>query len=247
WVTMESLKYNHLNPRQKQWYGKPLRLYGDDGKLLCSDTIRCWFDWPHYKTYIPSDEEMLPTSTNLRGGAGDWYCFRLAETYLLRAEAKFYLGDPTATDDVNAVRQRAHCQQLYSTVTIDDIMDERARELYMEEWRHMELSRVSYCLALSGKPDKWGNTYNVNQLAEKSLWFERITRYNNYYNKNIVEVKDQHYTLAAHNIYWPIPQNKAINANRDGQLMQNPGYDGYDPNVPVWDNWEDAVADEYSN
>lgn len=62
-------------------------------------------------------------------------------------------------------------------------MDERARELYMEEWRHMELSRVSYCLALSGKPDKWGNTYNVNQLAEKSLWFERITRYNNYYNK----------------------------------------------------------------
>ena len=47
-------------------------------------------------------------------------------------------------------------------------MDERARELYMEEWRHMELSRVSYCLALSGKPDKWGNTYNVNQLAEKA-------------------------------------------------------------------------------
>ena len=31
------------------------------------------------------------------------------------------------------------------TVTIGDIMDERARELYLEEWRYLELSRVTYC------------------------------------------------------------------------------------------------------
>lgn len=249
WVTMESLKYyNKTNPRKTEYNGKNLQLYDNSGRILCEDTVRCWFDWPHYKTYIPSEEELIPTSVNHRGGAGDLYCYRLAETYLLRAEAKFYLNDPTgAADDVNKVRKRAKCEQFYTTVTIGDIMDERARELYMEEWRHMELSRVSYCLALSGKADEWGNTYTVDGLSEKSYWFERITHYNNYYNKNMVEVKSRKYTIAPHNIYWPIPQDKAINANREGKLCQNPGYDGYDPNVPVWDNWEDAVADEYTN
>lgn len=248
WVTMESLTYNNYsNPRYTQWQGKNLRLYTDKGKILCSDTVRCWFDWPHYKTYIPSEEELISTSTNHRGGAGDLYCYRLAETYLLRAEAKFYLGDATAVDDVNKVRKRAKCSQLYTTVTIDDIMDERARELYMEEWRHLELSRVSYCLALSGKADRDGNTYSVDKLSEKSFWYERVTKYNNYYNKNQVVVKDRNYLIAPHNIYWPIPQNDAINANREGKLSQNPGYDGYDPTVLMWDNWEDAVADEYVN
>lgn len=246
WVTMESLKYTYINPRHPQWQGKNLRLYDDKGKMLCTDTVRCWFDWPHYKTYIPSEEELIATSTNHRGGAGDLYCYRLAETYLLRAEAKFYLNDPTAADDVNAVRKRAKCSQLYTTVTIGDIMDERARELYMEEWRHAELSRVSYCLALSGKADEWGNTYEADKLSDRSYWYERVSRYNNYYNKDMVTVKDRKYTIAPHNIYWPIPQNDAINANREGKLSQNPGYDGYDPSVPVWENWEDAVADEYT-
>jgi hypothetical protein len=27
-------------------------------------------------------------------------------------------------------------------------------------------------------------------------------------------------------------------------LRQNYGYDGYDESVPMWTNWEDAVADE---
>ena len=28
------------------------------------------------------------------------------------------------------------------------------------------------------------------------------------------------------------------------QMRQNFGYDGYDPNITMWENWEDAVADE---
>ena len=49
--------------------------------------------------------------------------------------------------------------------------------------------------------------------------------------------------MAAKHIYWPVP-NWAINANRDGVLGQNPGYDGHNPNTPVWEDWEDAVADQ---
>jgi hypothetical protein len=45
------------------------------------------------------------------------------------------------------------------------------------------------------------------------------------------------------NLYWPIP-NAAITANNKGQLSQNFGYNGYDPNTPRWETWEEAVADE---
>lgn len=127
---------------------------------------------------------------------------------------------------------------------IDDIVDERARELYLEEWRFTELSRISYSLALSGKTDKTGKTYNKDKLYEDSFWWQRITNYNNYYNKNPeLQVKGRKYTMGKHNINWPIPQS-AIDANLMGKLSQNYGYDGYDANTPKWETWEEAVADE---
>lgn len=61
-------------------------------------------------------------------------------------EVKFYINpdDPTIKDDINIIRKRAHCTELYKgKVTIGDIMDERARELFFEEWRNVELTRVS--------------------------------------------------------------------------------------------------------
>jgi len=243
WARMDSLHYN--DPKAPAWFGKNLRLY-DGAKILCGDTVRNWFDWPHYKYYIEDPRETgSVTETNHRGGSGDLYCFRLAETYLLRAEAKFYLGNVTgAADDVNAVRTRANCTQKYATVTIGDIMDERARELNLEEWRFTELSRVSYCLAQSGKPDEFGNTYTVANLDKSSYWYNRIQAYNNYYNKGKVVVKGRSYTLAPHNINWPIPQQNAINANNGAKLHQNPGYNGYDASVEMWKTWEEAVADE---
>ncbi len=246
WVRMEDLRYNRPNTK---YHGENVRFswIDEDGgtQVLCSDTIRCWFDWPHYKVWSESPEDETPSANQYNGGGyADFYCYRLAETYLLRAEAKYYLGDATAVDDVNAVRKRAKCQQLYTTVDIDDIVDERARELYMEEWRFTELSRISYCLALSGKPDNEGKTYDKEYLHEDSFWFHRITNYNNYYNKDTgANIRGRKYTMGKHNINWPIPQ-KAIDANRLGKLSQNPGYDGYDPNVEKWETWEEAVADE---
>ncbi|MEI6950634.1 RagB/SusD family nutrient uptake outer membrane protein [Paraflavisolibacter sp. H34] len=243
WARMDSLKYN--DPASTAWFGKNLRLRAANGELLCTDTIRGWFDWPHYKYYIEDpNETQAPNEVNHRGGAGDWYCYRLAETYLLRAEAKFYKGDIAgATADVNSVRQRAKCTQLYTTVTLGDIMDERARELNMEEWRFTELSRVSYSLALSGKADEWGNTYSVDNLDRNSYWFQRIQHYSDFYNKGKVSVRNRSYTMAPHNINWPIPQT-AINANGGAPLRQNPGYSGYNADVAQWQTWQEAIADE---
>jgi len=241
WARMEMLKYN--DPTDPN-YGQNLRLY-NGSTLLCTDTIRSWFNWPQYKVYVDDPVFLATPSSNRNdGGAADWYCYRLAETYLLRAEAQFYKGNlAAATEDVNTVRRRAKCSQLYSTVSIGDIANERARELYMEEWRHMELSRISYSLALSGKPDEWGNTYQVNNLANNNYWFQRIQHYNDYYNKNKVSVRNRNYTILPTNIYWPIPQN-AINSNLYGKLRQNVGYNGYDGSTEIWTKWQDAVADE---
>ncbi len=264
WIRMEDYRVNN---KASSEFGNPLTLYNTNGALLCSDTIRRWFDVPHYKFFLddPVNEANITGSDGLRGatngGIADWYLYRLAEAYLLRAEAKYYLNpaDGSIKDDLNAVRQRARCSQLYQgAVTIGDIMNERARELYWEEWRNVELKRVSLCLARSGRPDEWGNTYTLENFDKQSgtgpaggsYWYQRIVHYS-LYNKGPIQINatgnsNPNYTMDKKNMYWPIPY-AAITANNKGQLSQNFGYDGYDPNTPKWDNWEDAVADENTN
>jgi len=69
---------------------------------------------------------------------------RLAETYLLRSEAYLLKGDlQKAADDINVVRSRAKAKLITtSQVTIDFILDERARELTTEEPRRRTLIRM---------------------------------------------------------------------------------------------------------
>ena len=256
WGKMTMIKYGTAGSANR---GENLTLLNPaNNTILCADTIRSWFDWPHYKIFITDAEAEANQASNAyigatKGSNGDWYLYRLAEAYLLRAEAKFYLGDASAADDVNEIRKRAGSKILYSTVTIGDIMNERARELYLEEWRHMELSRVSYCLALSGKADEWGTVYDQNtydkssgtDLSGGSYWYKRVVNYGKMYNRGgiISNGKTLNYKMDKCNLYWPIP-NSAIAANTKGRLAQNFGYDGYDASVPTWDKWQDAVADE---
>ena len=76
--------------------------------------------------------------------SNDFIKMRLAETYLLRAEAYFRKGDlENAADDINVLRNRAHAVEIgASDVTIDFILDERARELVVEEPRRRTLMRM---------------------------------------------------------------------------------------------------------
>lgn len=272
WMEMEDFKYN--NPKS-DFYGKNYQLYATEdyvdkstgtvlvkkGDILCSDTIRSWYPTPLYQLYILDEVAEANMGANQFQGAqgkgcnGDMYLFRLADTYLLRAEAKFYQGNTSgAAEDVNAIRRRANAKKMYTTVTIGDIMDERARELYMEEFRQAELARVSWCLAKSGKPDEWGETYDINtwdkqegtDLSGGSYWYKRCTRYNVFnhdYGKGQQGSQSFEYKVNKHNIFWPVP-NSAITANTKGQLRQNYGYDGYSDSIEMWTNWEDAVADE---
>lgn len=89
-----------------------------------------------------------PYPLALKGGAGgtyqDQYMMRLAETYLLRAEGYLGLNDnANAAADINAVRERSNASPVApGQVNIDYILDERIRELGIEEKRMFTLMRM---------------------------------------------------------------------------------------------------------
>lgn len=79
----------------------------------------------------------------------DFILMRLGETYLLQAEAQFKQGKlQDAANTINVLRQRAFPgypavgQVQASDITMDFILDERARELIGEENRRMTLMRT---------------------------------------------------------------------------------------------------------
>lgn len=65
--------------------------------------------------------------------------FRFSDAYLMRAEARLRSGGD-ATADVNALRVLRGAAPL-GTVTEQDILDERGRELYAELWRRNDMIR----------------------------------------------------------------------------------------------------------
>ena len=228
WIKMEDLVYNvpGLKASGDPYYNQKLQLRDLSGGILCTDTIRSWFDWPAYKLFV-----IDPTDNTPDGGFGDWYAFRLAETYLLRAEAYFWKDNlDMAAADVNAVRTRAGCAPFTSSeINMGTILDERARELYYEEPRRTELSRIAFIYAKSGKPCYNGKTYSMNTFSTDNFWYDRIIEKNVFYRDN-VKAPFYNYRIAPYIVLWPIPSS-AINANSLGHINQNAGYPGFEKNV----------------
>src|SRR5690606_32681942 len=90
------------------------------------------------------DEATGLVSSGAQSTFRDHYIFRLADTYLLRAEAYLGKGElDKAADDINEVRSRANARPITANdVTLDYILDERARELNFEEPRILTLMRM---------------------------------------------------------------------------------------------------------
>jgi hypothetical protein len=102
----------------------------------------------------------------------DDYLIRLSETILLRAEAKWRAGDLAgAARDINLLRKRAQCSYLVqeSDLSIDLILDERARELVYEESRWNTLLRM-------------GGTVAVDRIKRYAYWDYPRTTLNRNYN-----------------------------------------------------------------
>jgi hypothetical protein len=227
WMNMEDLVYNHPNLKTNPYYNTPLRKYDNNGKVATTDTIRNWYGWPHYKLYNPDPRAIQP-----RGGSYDWYVYRLAETYLNRAEAYWWKGDiANAMADVNAVRTRALCSPYTDPAKFDigTILDERARELFWEDARKTELTRIAFLFAKTGKDYK-GTTYTQASFGTKNFFFDRIMEKTDWYNKGVKANNGQEYTMSAFHVLWPIPQS-SIQSNTQGIINQNYGYSGYENNV----------------
>ena len=126
------------------------------------DTL--FFNWKgknekEKNNYWPSTRKWdYANPTDLAGSRSynDQIYLRLAETYLILAEAQHKLGDNAgAATTINIIRQRSNANDINaSDIDIDFILDERSRELYSEEHRKYTLVRL-------GK------------------WYERFQMYNN--------------------------------------------------------------------
>ena len=110
-----------------------------------------WYPYPSKVTtpgQHPAGLIVDMAKQTLRNTAGatfrDMYQIRLPETILLRAEAHLLKGNTTqAAADINLVRNRAKARPVTpAEVTLDYILDERARELIFEEDRRVTLSRM---------------------------------------------------------------------------------------------------------
>ncbi|HEV7350646.1 RagB/SusD family nutrient uptake outer membrane protein [Telluribacter sp.] len=131
-------------------------------------------------------------------GVRDYIAFRLADTYLMLAEAQFKQGKVAdAVENINVVRRRAawpgkagEIEITPAQLTMEFIMDERARELLGEQMRWFDLKR-------------WG------------VLVERVKKYNPQAEPNI----------KAYHVLRPIPQNQIDRVEGNNTAFpQNPGY-----------------------
>lgn len=142
-----------MNPKS-DYYGK--WVFRDNVPVILkseADTTRNWYPYLAKTTTIGKHPEfLLLPDQSVPGSLGsqardtyrDNYIIRLAETYLLRAEAHLGNNDPVkAAADINVVRRRANAPDVDpANVDIDYILDERLRELAFEEYRSVTLRRL---------------------------------------------------------------------------------------------------------
>jgi len=93
--------------------------------------------------YAPNAATTYPGSSE-----NDYSYYRLADAYLMRAEAKFRKGDAAgALTDINTLRTKRGAAALASgELTLDKILNERGFEFYWENSRRNDLIRFNkYC------------------------------------------------------------------------------------------------------
>lgn len=109
--------------------------------------------------------------TNGRNQSNDIPIFRYADIILTKAEAILRSGNATKGDTpqslLNQIRTYVHAPQFEGNPTLQDILDERGREFFDENWRRNDLIRF-------GKfEDDWGYK-NIIHPAAKTELFRRI-------------------------------------------------------------------------
>lgn len=115
-------------------------------------------NWPSITKWdwAPADIADVQNSSNYN----DQIYLRLAETYLILAEAQFYLNDLNgAAATLNTLRARANATPITpAQVTLSFILDERSRELVTEEHRRYTLLRTGTWFARTQQYNVYAGT-----------------------------------------------------------------------------------------
>lgn len=164
WNDMRNSQYNiqrdfHYNNPASAYFGQKItNLYNESDTLMAYyPSINKVWDYP-----FPSDFTQAQTFR-------DYAMARLSETYLLRAEAYLGKGEKElAANDINEVRGRANATPCSANdVDIDYILDERTRELFTEELRHLTLCRLG---KLYERTKKYNPFSGKNIKPHNNLW-----------------------------------------------------------------------------
>jgi hypothetical protein len=145
--------------------------YGDtvwlnwDREIELSPDFQPYRDWPYSRKFDHAD----PINATSTQSNKDTPYLRLAETYLIKAEAELKLGQPAlAANTINELRRRAKASQINAgDVDIDFILDAISRELIFEEHRR-------YTLLRTGKWLERTRLYNKNggqNIADRDILF----------------------------------------------------------------------------
>jgi len=167
----------------------PAGASGINGNLVANKPDRALYPYQSKSTQVYEPPQTLVTASAsvpaairnidslsrnyLTAGAGgtyiDQYMFRLAETYLIRAEAYLGLNNMAfAAADINVVRARVSANPvLPAQVTLDYILDERLREFGVEEKRMLTLMRLGKWV---DRVKRFNPFYGTQMLDNYNLW-----------------------------------------------------------------------------
>ena len=137
------IRNSNYNIKRNWYYNNPgeTSLYGKKANI----TEQTWFST---KSLFPAITKFFygrAENLGLTGSYKDRVKFRLAETYLLLAEAYLGQGNPAkAADAINEVRKRAGASVIGAgQMSMDFLLNERIRELVGEESRRFTLVRTN--------------------------------------------------------------------------------------------------------
>ncbi|MEM8967365.1 MAG: RagB/SusD family nutrient uptake outer membrane protein [Bacteroidota bacterium] len=172
WDDPNDIRNNRFNVRREWFYNNPeSEFFGQ--KLVPHEFFGNEYrdTMQHIYPMIRKIEGDLLNGPTTGRTFTDAMVMRLSETYLLRAEAHMLTGDlAAAADDINVVRARAQTYLISaSDVNIDFILDERARELIIEEPRRRTLARTGTLVERTRRCNTLEETRNT--IQDYNQWF----------------------------------------------------------------------------